>query len=234
MLQVEDILPSALTLLMLPPPVPEPICEIQTPAPFTMAHSSPQPLSVDTAYFARANPLPSPASSSSSSGELHQYIDSDTSSPSVPVGPQSSSQYLLLQGTNQVPQPPPLFFTAHTAVSTSQPPPQPTSIPSWADEVATAEQPGRSTTKKVVPNWAHSGRIRGPRPRLQPLVYPPPVTTTTHTASTSTLTAVRPGNTASQTTTVLPATTHLRSTNIDGQLSLYRPLTQTTPTRDCT
>ena len=147
---------------------------MQTQALFTMAQSSPQPQSVDTDNYARVNPLPSPATSSSSSGELHQYIDSDMSSPCVPVGQQSSSQELLLQGTNQVPQPPPLLSTAHAAVSTSQPPPQPTSIPFWSDEVATAEQSGRSTPETVVPNWAYSGRIRGPRPRSQPLVYPPP------------------------------------------------------------
>ena len=45
----------------------------------------------------------------------------------------------------------------------------------------------------------------------------------THTAATSTLTAVRPDKTASQATTVLSATAHFRSTNIDGQLSLYEP-----------
>ena len=127
------------------------------------------------------NPLPSPATSSSSSGELHLYIDSDTSSASIAVGPPSSSQELLLQGNTQVPQPPPLFSAAHTAVPTSQPPPQPTRIPSWADEVATAEQSGRSTTETVIPNRAHSGRIRGSRPRLQPLVYPPPLMPTIHT-----------------------------------------------------
>ena len=126
------------------------------------------------ANYARLNPLPSPATSSSSSGELHLYIDSETSSPSVPAGPQSWSQELL-QGTSQVPQPPPLLSTAHKAVSASQPPTQPTSFPSWADEVATAEQSGHSTPETVVPNWAYSGRIRGARPRSQPLVYPPPV-----------------------------------------------------------
>ena len=46
---------------------------------------------------------------------------------------------------------------------------------------------------------------------------------THYTASTSTLTTVRTYNTTSQATTVLPATTHFRSTNIDGQLSLYDP-----------
>ena len=125
MLEVDDILPSPLTPLVLALTVPEPVCEMQTLALFTTAQSSPQP---------------SPATSSSSWGELHLYIDRVTSSPSVPTGQQSSSQELLLQGTSQVPQLPPLFSTAHTAVSTSQPPIQPTNIPSWADEVATAEQ----------------------------------------------------------------------------------------------
>ena len=174
MLEVEDLLPSPITPLVLPPQVPEPIYETQTPALFTMAYTSPQPQSVDTANYAQVNTLPSTATSSSCSGELYLYIDSDMSSPSVPVGPQSSSQELSLQRDSQVPQPPPLFSTTHTADS-SQPPPQPTSIPSWADEVAIAEQSGRSTPETVDPNGAYSGRIRRPRPRSQPLVYPPPV-----------------------------------------------------------
>ena len=124
MAEVDDILPSHLTPLVLAPTAPEPVCEMQTPAAlFTLTQSSPQPESVDTANYARVNPLPSPATYSSSSGELHLYIDSDTSLPSVPVGLQSSSQELLLQRTSQVPQPPPLFSTTHTGVSTSQPPP---------------------------------------------------------------------------------------------------------------
>ena len=146
MLEVDDILSSPLTPLVLEPTVPEPVCEMQTPALFTMAQSSPQSQSVNTANHARVNPLPSPATSSSS-GELHLYIDSDTSSPSVPAGPQSSSQELPLQGTSQVPQPPPLFSTARTAVSTIQPQIQPTNITSWPDEVATAEQSGRFTRR---------------------------------------------------------------------------------------
>ena len=73
------------------------------------------------------------------------------------------------------------FLLRTEAVSTSQRPIQPTSIPSWADEVATAKQSGHSTPETVVPNWANSGRIRGARPRSQPLVYPPPVMPTPHT-----------------------------------------------------
>ena len=179
MLEVDDILPKPLTPLVLAPTVAEPVCEIQTPAVFTMAQSYPQPHSVDTANYARLNPLPSPATSSSSSGDLNLYIVSGTSSPSVPTGLQSSSEELLFHG--QVPQPPQLFSTAHTAVFTTQPPIQPTSIPSWADEVATVEQSGHSTPETVVPNWAYSGRIRGARPQSQPLVYPPPVMPTPHT-----------------------------------------------------
>ena len=176
MLEVDDILPSPLTPLVLAPTLPEPVSEMQIPALFTMAQSSPQPKSVDTGNYARVNPLPSPATSSSSSSELHLYIDSDTSSSSVPLGPQSSSQKQLLHGAIQRPQPPPLFSIAHTASSAAQPPlPRPTSIPSCADEVATAEQSGRSTPETVVPNWAYSGRIRGSRQRSQPMVYPPPV-----------------------------------------------------------
>ena len=160
MLEVEDVLPSPLTPLVLPSSMPEPVCEMQTQALFTMAQSSPQLQFVDTASYAPVNPLPSPVTSSSSSGELQLYIDSDASSPSTAVGPPSSFQELLLQGNTQVPQPPPLFSTAHTAVPTSQPPPQPTHIPSWADEVATAEQSGRSTPETVIPNWTYSGSIR--------------------------------------------------------------------------
>ena len=63
MLEVKDILPSPLTPLVFP--VPEAVCEMQTPALFTMAQSSPQPQSVDTATYARVNPLPSTATSSS-------------------------------------------------------------------------------------------------------------------------------------------------------------------------
>ena len=45
-LEVENILHSPLTPLVLPPPVPEPVCEMHTPALFTIAQSSPQPQSV--------------------------------------------------------------------------------------------------------------------------------------------------------------------------------------------
>ena len=175
MLEVEDILPSALTPLLLQPPVPKRVCEMQTPALFTMAQSSPQPQSVDTANYARVNPLPSPATSSSSSGELHLYTDSDTSSPAVAIGQTSSSQELLLQGQTQVSQPPPPLSAVNTEHS-SQQPTQTTQIPSSADE-----QSGHSTPETVIPNWAYSGRILGSRPRWQPLMYPPPVMPTPHT-----------------------------------------------------
>ena len=170
MLGVDDILPSLLTPLVLASTVPKPVCEMQTPALFTVAQTFPQPQSVDTANYVRVNPLPSPATSSSSSVELHLYIDNDTSTPTVPAGQHSSSQEL---------QPPSLISTAHTAVSSTQPPIPTTHIPSWADEVATAEQSGHSTPENVAPNWAYSGRIRGP----QPLVYPPPVMPTPHSQS---------------------------------------------------
>ena len=55
--------------------------------------------------------------------------------------------------------------TAHTAVSTSQPPIQPKSIPFWADEVVTGEQSRHFTPKTV----AYSGKIRGARLRSQPM-----------------------------------------------------------------
>ena len=75
MLDVGDILPSPLTPLVLPHPVPELVCEMKTPAFFKIAQSSPQPQSMDTADYARVNPLPSPATSSFSSGELDLYIE---------------------------------------------------------------------------------------------------------------------------------------------------------------
>ena len=125
MLEVEEILPSPLTPLVLPHKVPETVCEKQTPAIFTIAQSSQQPQSVDTANYARVSPLPSPATFSSSSGGHHLYIDSDTSSPSVPVGPPSSSQELHDS------QPPKTFGTTqHAVTNTSQPPLQITRISS--------------------------------------------------------------------------------------------------------
>ena len=133
MLEVDDILPSPLTPLVLAHTVPELVCEMHTPALFTMAQTSPQPHSVDTANYARVNPMPSPATSSSSSAELHLYIDSDTSPATVPTGQHSSSQ-----------EPPlPLISTTHTAVPSTQPQIS-AHIRSWADEVATAEQSGHS------------------------------------------------------------------------------------------
>ena len=171
MLVVDDILPSPLTPLVLAPTVPKPVCEMQTPALFTMAQTSPQPQSVDTANYAQVNTLPSPATSFSSLGELHLYIDSNTSPPTVPTGQHSSSHE---------PQPPSLTSTAHTAVPSIQPPIPTTHIPSCADEVATTEQSGHSTPETVIPNLAYSGRIRGHRPRSKPLVYPPPVMPTPH------------------------------------------------------
>ena len=116
-----------------------------------MAQSSPQPQSVDTAIYARVNPLPSPAMSSSS-GELHLYIDSDGSSPSINLEPTSSSQELLTQGH----QPPTQASTAITTHTVTVPQSSQLHLPSWADEV---EQSGNSTPETVVPNWAASGRI---------------------------------------------------------------------------
>ena len=168
MLDVDDILPSPLTPLVLPPPIPEPVCEMQTPALFTMAQSSPQSQSVDTLMYARVNPLPSPATSSSSSGELRLYIDSDGNSPSQMSGPISSSQELILTGSQ--PAPPTSSITPPNPVTV--PHSSQSQLPSWADEV---EQSGESTPETVVPNWAVSGRIRGTQPRSQSLVYPPPV-----------------------------------------------------------
>ena len=92
MLEVDDILPSPLTPLAVPHPVAETVCEMQSPALFTMTQSSPQPQSVYPASYAWLNPLPSPATSAFFSGELQLYSESETSSPSVPVDPPSSTQ----------------------------------------------------------------------------------------------------------------------------------------------
>ena len=157
MLEVEDILPSPLTPLVPPPPVPEPVCEMQTPGFSTRAQSSPQSQSVDTAFYARVNPLPSPATSSSS-GELHLYIDSDVSSPSIKLGPTSSPQELLMQSH----QPPTQASNAIPPYTVTMPHSSQSHPPSWVDEV---EQSGNSTPETVVPNWAASGRICGPQPQ---------------------------------------------------------------------
>ena len=65
MMEFRDILPSPLIHLVLPHPVPNQVCEMQTPALFTIAQSSPQPTFVDTINYARVNPLLSPATPSS-------------------------------------------------------------------------------------------------------------------------------------------------------------------------
>ena len=74
----------------------------------------PQPLSVDKINYAQVPPLPSPATPSSSSGELHLYIESDTSTPSIPVRPLSSSHELVLQGDQPMPQLPPILRQSRT------------------------------------------------------------------------------------------------------------------------
>ena len=104
MLDVDDTLPSLLTPPLLAPPVTEPVCELQTQAPFTMTHASPQPQSLDAPNYARVNPLPLPATFSSVSEELPLFIGSNSNSPTVVAGTMGLSQELLLQGK----QPPPL------------------------------------------------------------------------------------------------------------------------------
>ena len=147
---------------------------METPALFVMAPTSLQPQSVDTAIYVRVNPLPSTATSSPYSGDLNLYIESNRSSPSVSVGPPSSSQQLSLQGDQPLRQPSHLFHPT-TQPPSSLPPPQTTHSSSWADEVAAAEQSGHSAPETVFPNWAYSGRISGTRPWSQLLVHLPPV-----------------------------------------------------------
>ena len=132
MLDVNAILPMLLTPLVLPPPLREPVCEMHTPALFTIAQASPQPQSVDAATYSRVNPLPSPITSSSSSGELPLFFGSNTSSPTATVGRISPSQELLLQG--QQPVPPPPLSLQKLLLKPSQ---QPQHSSFWADEVAT-------------------------------------------------------------------------------------------------
>ena len=50
-LDVDNMLPSPLTPQVLPLLLPVRICEMQTPALFTMAQASPQPQSVDSATY---------------------------------------------------------------------------------------------------------------------------------------------------------------------------------------
>ena len=83
-----------------------------------------QSQSMDSATHARVIPLPSIATISSSSGELHLYIDSDTSPPTQ-MGPTSSSHELLIS-SQTVPQSQQLLFPAsRLPFSVTQPPPQP-------------------------------------------------------------------------------------------------------------
>ena len=153
MLDVDDILPSTLTPPVLAPPVPKPVCKLQTPALFTMIHASPRPQSLDAPnYELRVNHLPSPATSSSFSGELPLFIGSNSDSLTVVAGSLSLSLELLLPGQ----QPPPLR-------------PQQSSF--WAVEVVT-EQTNRWTPETmVVPNCTKSGRVWGISSRSQPLAY---------------------------------------------------------------
>ena len=51
----------------------EPVYEMETPTLFTTAQVSQEPQFVDSSTHAQVSPLPSPATSSSSSGELHIY-----------------------------------------------------------------------------------------------------------------------------------------------------------------
>ena len=63
--------------------------------------------------WSKMNPLPSPSTSSNSSGELTFFIGSDISSPTATVGPISSSQSVR-PTSSSAPQPPPQ--PQHTAV----------------------------------------------------------------------------------------------------------------------
>ena len=154
MLEVDIILP--LTTLVLCHPVPESVCEMQTPALFTMVQTSPEPQTLDTANYKRVNPLPSPATPSSSSSELHLYFESDTSSASVLVGSRARLKSFFFQGDQPAPQPANIIQpTSYFPSSVPQPPTQPPQSSSWADEVANAEQSGQSLLETVVPNWAY-------------------------------------------------------------------------------
>ena len=51
----------------------------------------------------------------------------------------------------------------------------------WKDQSGKIRPPHTKDGRPPLANWAYSGRIRGPRPRSQPLVYPPPVLPAPHT-----------------------------------------------------
>ena len=90
------------------------------------------------------------------------------------TGPLSSSQELLLQGQQPVPQPLHSYTLAPQPPQLAQQPPtQPPHMSSWADEVAT-EQSGHSTPETLVPIGPIPVRFPPP-PRSQPLTYPPPL-----------------------------------------------------------
>ena len=173
MLDFDDFLPLSLTPLVLPLTMPEPVCEMQTPALFTIAHASPQPQSVDLATHIRLISLPSPATCSSSSGEFHLHIGSYKKSPTTPTATLSSSQEFLLHGRQPVPQPtPPFTLAQQQPQSVPHPQTEPPHSLSWADEVA-AEQSGHSKPETVVPNGAYPDRIRAPPSFTNTQQYPP-------------------------------------------------------------
>ena len=113
MLKFDANLPSSLKPLLMAPPMSEPVCKMQTPTLFTVAHASQQLQSVDTDSYSQLNPLLSPNTLSSCLGERPLFIGSNTSTPTAGTGLLSSSQ--LLQGL--------------------QPPQLPPQNSSWADEV---------------------------------------------------------------------------------------------------
>ena len=132
MLDVDGILPSPMTPLVLSPPVPEQVCKMQTPALFSISQAFAKTQSVDSATYARVNPLPSPATSSSSSGEVQLYIGGDPSSHTAPTAQLSSSLELLIEGQKPVPQPPQSFTMApQPPPLVLQPPKQPPHSSSW-------------------------------------------------------------------------------------------------------
>ena len=147
MLEVDDILPSPLTLFVLPHPVPGPVCEMQTLAPFTMALSSPQPKPVDTINYARVNQLPLPATSSSSSDQLQLISRVMRAHPRFLSDHQARHKSCSFKEINNC--------SSHLR-SLQQKQTRQSSIhihhPSRADEVAIAEQSGRNAPETVVPN----------------------------------------------------------------------------------
>ena len=140
------------------------------------------------------NLLSSPTTSSSSSGGLHLYIGSDTSSPTAPTGPLKSSQNSCYKGNSRCHSHRNLLFWHHSCQNRCHSHHklfkrcQNYRCHSHCTRTHTAlrgltrllrnnrqNTQNGSTPETVLTSRAYLSRISCPRPRSQPLVYPPPV-----------------------------------------------------------